>query len=326
MKLSEARFALLFVLCWSTACASATKFELEGMPDNGGIAATDNSLRVVVAIKGDKGYRFCVEPIGPVARLQNIAVGGGILSTGSVNLGGKAAGSGESDGKDGKGKGDASLEGQYGTTGSIGAEVTLSMTEALARIYEVSEIMQLAHAMSFRLCEARANGEIKSEKEYLDLLERVFEKTSDIMFELAARDAASALPTLTRRLDRDDARERDVKRECLAVAAELIAANPSLRPESACSEDAPEMGTQPRAPSSVKLAGPPSAPTDPERTARLVQLQAELRELKERRAATRAQVDSLASVLESAGRERALRRGPAIKDEPRPAAPPKRDP
>src|SRR5262249_39684221 len=90
----------------------------------------------------------------------------------------------------------------------------IAVTQSLARIYEVSEIMQLAHATSFHLCEARAAGDIPSDKDYLAALEHVFNTTGYIMLASAAHEAAQALPVLAAQVNQENQRIAAIEKDC----------------------------------------------------------------------------------------------------------------
>lgn len=268
---------------------SPSSFELKELRSPAGMAAVDNSLRVVVAFKTATGYRFCVEPVGPVAKLQNIDIGGNILSTGTVHASGSAEGSGKSDTKDGKTSGAGSASGEYGTTGSIGADVRVAIAQSLARIYEIGEIMQLAHAMSFRLCEARASGDIKTEKEYLASLQHIYDQTSFLMAASAAHDAAAALPVLAAELQSIQRRDDELLAQCKAESAELKTVSPETNVSDPCDPRPPVLpapaASIDRPSSDAALRRSPPRPADPalaERLGRLRELKAQREALAER--------------------------------------------
>jgi hypothetical protein len=234
---------VIWFLSAAVACGGDLKFDLKDVKNAASIAAADNSLRFVIVFKQGDTYHFCVEPVGPVSRLQNVNIGGSILSQGNVNLAGKAGGSGESPQKGGLKGG---LEGSYGTGTTIGADMNVAITQSLAHLYEVGEIMQLAHATTFRLCEAQANGELKSD-DYVNLVQHVFNQTSAIMLANATHDAASVLPVLSQELLNDEMQAKELARECADLKSKLPQA-PTLHPSETAvpctTESDPAAGTK----------------------------------------------------------------------------------
>ncbi|MFO0761646.1 MAG: hypothetical protein U0359_34710 [Byssovorax sp.] len=236
--------------------------QMTPVKDTGAIAVAPNDQRFVVAFKDEcapgeaqckERYHFCVEPVGPVARLQNINFGGNIGTAGTVGLKGTGQGEGSSPDKSGKGenKGSGSAGFDYATGTKIDAAVYGAATQSLARIYEVSEIMQLAHAMSFRLCEARAGGQM-NDSDYVKSLSAVFQKTSDIMYVTAMRDAAMALPALAERAAKAGDLEKTLVRDCGLLKDELESLGAGSRGEGLCRGVA----------TGVHRAPPPAPPTD----------------------------------------------------------------
>ena len=137
-------------------------FEVKETGERASIAASTEDLRITVV-----GYRVgpnggvtttvtCVEPVGPAMLLQNFNANGAIRAIGStgVNVKGQAGGSVADGGPQGQAAG--SVDTLSAT--DINANVALAATQAVGRIYEVGEIMQFVQELSFRYCEAYANG------------------------------------------------------------------------------------------------------------------------------------------------------------------------
>lgn len=64
------------------------------------------------------------------------------------------------------------------TEGEISLD--LSNTESLAKLYEVSSILQYAHAMTYRLCEAGLNRHVGND-EYMGYFEKIIESTESLL-------------------------------------------------------------------------------------------------------------------------------------------------
>ena len=62
--------------------------------------------------------------------------------------------------------------------GKVKLDVT--NTESLAKLYEVSSILQFAHAMSYRLCEAALNEYIPS-NEYSKKFDAIIQSTENLL-------------------------------------------------------------------------------------------------------------------------------------------------
>jgi hypothetical protein len=131
----------------------------------------------------------CVEPVGPAMLLQNFNAKGAIGATGNTTVSGGGKGSlATSSGTN------AQLEGSAATGAStdINAAVALGTTQAVGRVYEVGEIMQLVQTMSFRYCEAYANGTIGPE-EYITATDNLENRAESLMSLEMAYQAQSAL-------------------------------------------------------------------------------------------------------------------------------------
>lgn len=91
---------------------------------------------------------MCLEPTGAVTALHGVKVG-------------------------------AEAQGGNGAV-TAGGKLSVDVSQSLGTIYTVSEIMQLAHAAFYRLCEGVGNGDIE-QKEYSTLLIRVMESTRSLI-------------------------------------------------------------------------------------------------------------------------------------------------
>ncbi|MCA9774834.1 MAG: hypothetical protein KC466_20605 [Myxococcales bacterium] len=118
-----------------------------------GLATISNSERnfVVDYAEGTRGalLRRCLEAPGPAALLNDFKLESGI-----------------------SGKGTSAAEGKI--------EVDVKNTESIAKLYEVSSILQYAHAMSYRLCEALLNRAIDNE-EYSRKYDALATSTRDLL-------------------------------------------------------------------------------------------------------------------------------------------------
>lgn len=59
-------------------------------------------------------------------------------------------------------------------------KLILKNTESIAKMYEVSSILQYAHAMSYRLCEAALNNYISGDQ-YVEKIDKLMVSTRDLL-------------------------------------------------------------------------------------------------------------------------------------------------
>ncbi|MEC4091841.1 hypothetical protein [Pseudoalteromonas rubra] len=115
-----------------------------------GLAKVSNAERTfVVDFGGEKPIRRCLEAPGPAALLNNSDFGT------TIKVGNDKVKSGE-------------------------LSLTSKNTESMAKIYEVSSILQYTHAMSYRLCEAVINRFLAKE-EYISKLEELMSSTEILL-------------------------------------------------------------------------------------------------------------------------------------------------
>lgn len=123
-----------------------------------------NTKRAIVVWKKDpnekKGFVTCVEFVTPAEKLHDL----NIKLTGEAKF----------------------------TKGSPKIVVNYKDTQSLAQIYTVSDIMQFGHMALYRLCEARANGFIPLEDEYVNLFKKTLENVTALMHTQITLPAAIA--------------------------------------------------------------------------------------------------------------------------------------
>ena len=124
------RFFLIIALA-PTISGCATWFDGVGYDRRAGLAVVSNSERnfVVDYGGGEKGDRLrrCLEAPGPAALLNDFTL-------------------------------DTAVSGSGGGITDAKVEADIRNKQSIANLYEVSSILQYAHAMSYRLCEATLNG------------------------------------------------------------------------------------------------------------------------------------------------------------------------
>ena len=151
-------------LAISIACSAPKYFKVESV-DGAAIAAADEDVRMAVigkrTTRNDAGVVTertvtCIEPVGPAMRLQNVQLNGNIDAAGSSHFQIAANASGRTN--DGGTRGDAGLGVDSDEATHIQGGVSADISQSLAQIYQVGEIMQFVQEMSFRYCELYANG------------------------------------------------------------------------------------------------------------------------------------------------------------------------
>jgi hypothetical protein len=178
--------ALFFLLSVGTACSAPQFFSMKSA--NGtSVAASSQDLRITVIGErqeyNDAGERTvsrtvtCVEPVGPAMLLQSINATGAISALGNTTVNAGGNGSFATDG---------GLSGQlqgYGATGAmtdIRGNLALQATQQIGQIYQVGEVMQFVQTMSFRYCEAFANGSLTSD-EYIAAIDELQDRATQLM-------------------------------------------------------------------------------------------------------------------------------------------------
>lgn len=152
----------------------------------------------------------CLEFTGPGASLQSLDI------TPEVNITPAAV--------DAK----AANGGAKAGAGTVEVSVTTSYKETYAQVYTVSEILLYGHAMSFRLCEARRNGDI-THMEYADYMWTLQEQIDEqIRYVLETEREAELLKV---KLAKDDVQaelselEKKANEDVKALAGKAAATN-----------------------------------------------------------------------------------------------------
>ena len=118
-----------------------------------GLATTSNTERNFVVDYGDgkKGTQIqrCLEAPGPATALNDLSV-------------------------------NTELSGDTKDIAEGKVKLDLKNTESLAKLYEVSSILQYAHAMTYRLCEAGLNRHI-SGKDYMAQFDKIITSTENLL-------------------------------------------------------------------------------------------------------------------------------------------------
>ncbi len=131
-----------------TGCSSNINYNKDA-----GLATTSNTERNFVIDYGDGKpgtlIQRCLEAPGPATALNDLTV--------NTEISGKSIDAAE---------------------GKIKLDVT--NTESLAKLYEVSSILQYAHAMTYRLCEAGLNRHLDGDK-YMKHFDKIIESTESLL-------------------------------------------------------------------------------------------------------------------------------------------------
>jgi hypothetical protein len=149
------RHAIPIVLALGSGCATFPY-------DKGaGLGTLPNTERAFVVDFGDgkAGTKLtrCLEFPGPAAVLQSM----------KVDTGAKAGG-------------DVAPAGVKVVDGEVSVNVGVDSSAELAHLYTVSSVMQYAHSMMYRACEARRNGDLTNEQ-YIVMTNAVMANTSDLL-------------------------------------------------------------------------------------------------------------------------------------------------
>jgi hypothetical protein len=185
----------ILTLFSASACANTSHFF--GLKSSGStsVAASSEDLRVTVIGQRDidGGTRTqtvsCVEPVGPAMLLQNLNVTGAISALGNTTV--NAGGNG-SFGTDGGTQGHLQGGVATGSSTDIRGDVAVAATQSMAQIYQVGEIMQFVQEMSFRYCEAFANGTLSPE-EYIGAMDWLQVRAESLLSLQMAYQAQAAL-------------------------------------------------------------------------------------------------------------------------------------
>ncbi len=191
-------FGLPLILL-ATACP-ARVFDMKTQGDVS-VAVSSEDLRVTVIGKRssvtDGGKVMtrtvaCVEPVGPAMMLQNFNARGAISALGSTGVNANSQGS-----YAGAPDAGPTAQGQFGvgtlSATDIRGDVALATTQTMAQIYEVDDIMQFVQQMSFRYCEAYANGTM-DDATYLKSMLSLERTAKDLLRTQMAMQAGAALP------------------------------------------------------------------------------------------------------------------------------------
>lgn len=176
------RKILFLVVLAISISGCSTLFDGIGYDRNAGLAVVSNSERnfVVDYGSGEKGakVRRCLEAPGPAALLNNFKL-------------------------------DTELSGSSEKLANGKFEVDVTNTQSIAKLYEVSSVLQYAHAMTYRLCEATINGFV-DEAEFGENFGKINETTTrliELQLRLAQEDTKKAQEsTKQAKLDLEKAR------------------------------------------------------------------------------------------------------------------------
>jgi hypothetical protein len=128
-------------------CASHIEYDKAA-----GLAVTSNTQRNFVVQYGDgqnDPLKRCLEAPGPATALNDLTV-------------------------------NTELSGDAGKVTDGKVKLDVKNTESLAKLYEVSSILQFAHAMTYRLCEAAINDYIPK-SEYQKEFNNIITATKDLL-------------------------------------------------------------------------------------------------------------------------------------------------
>ncbi len=152
--MTQIKLKLLLVsifIVTSSGCAMFSESKIE-YDAKAGLAVTSNTSRNFVVDYGNgetDPIKRCLEAPGPATALNDFKL-------------------------------NTEVSGDAGKVTNGKVKVDIGNTESLAKLYEVSSILQFAHAMSYRLCEATINGYIP-EKEYSAKFDEIISATTKLL-------------------------------------------------------------------------------------------------------------------------------------------------
>lgn len=190
------------------------------------------ATRRYAVVFGGKTPHVCLESINPAVRAPvfNINLGASIKN--ETGLSGQGSGSGK--GKDGT-EGGAQAGFDYKLGQDVGLNAGLQAYDRIAQLYQIDDIMQLAHAALYRLCEATGNKDMDQTR-FAQNYEMVFDKTQKLLEQQMKNDLALALARMHATIallaqQEDDLRKRhDEDDKKLAKQIDNERSNESLRP------------------------------------------------------------------------------------------------
>jgi hypothetical protein len=211
--------AALVVCSAAAACSSASQYFDVKPATQTSVSASSEDLRITVIGQRqevDEGGTThtrtvtCVEPVGPAMLLQNLSANGAISAVGLTTVSASGKGSVATDGGT-----QGSLQGGGATSAStdIRGSGAIDVTQALAQIYQVGEIIQLVQTMSFNYCEAFANGTLTAD-EYVGAMDSLQDRAEALLRLQMTSQAEAAILSETGSKAAAEAASADAQAKC----------------------------------------------------------------------------------------------------------------